>query len=154
MKCEFCGKDTNSLTPIGTTPENQRYGCSLCNYILTQEKMNNVADFAYETEDGITIWMKDNKVVDAWRDYGDTAIPLNKLVQTNKDIYNPIVLIEFMREHKNDRFCTHCGKIITEKEIAGRHFAFEGCSECWEKYKKSNSGACSLCRQPYYVCTC
>ena len=36
--------------------------------------------------------------------------------------------------------CSDCGKIISEKEIAGRYFAGQYCKECWEgKWKEIES---------------
>lgn len=139
MTCNICKRSTYSLTP---TPSGK--ACNMCAYLLHGIRMNSVADVSYTTDDGIVLWIKDNNVVEMWKDDGQTRIPSSTLV--NRSIGEAL---ELVRSHK---LCSICGDVVDR--LAGSHMAGKFCHTCWEEYKSSHSDICSMCHRPYYECVC
>lgn len=64
-------------------------------------------------------------------------------------------LVELINFAKGGNFlCSGCDKTFPKGTQAGRHFAGEYCSPCWEAFKKKNSRVCRKCRRPLYECYC
>lgn len=149
-KCDFCGKEVSALT----NSQHGRY-CNLCGYLLFGKKMNKEADFDYKTHDGIVLWIKDEVVETCWTNSGQTSVPIRHIKQY-VPLLSPIGVIRFLRSLmvKKEVFCSDCGKIISERDVAGSHFAGRYCKECWEDYKEKNSRRCLMCGRPMYECCC
>jgi late competence protein required for DNA uptake (superfamily II DNA/RNA helicase) len=104
-------------------------------------------DYEEIKKDEVVLWIKGNKIISAWKSYGKMAIPVKLL--KNK---TPEEAIEFIKN--SDYFCSICAKHLKKNQVELQHFAGTYCKECSEKYKKENSGICSLCREPYWRCYC
>ena len=141
MECNYCGKHVNSALCI----ENGKHICDMCQFLLKGEKLNDGADYSYETHDGIVLWIKDLQIDTCWTDGGSTHVP-EKVYKGKK----PEDVIKYLRT--GIKFCSKCGDEV--KEVAGRHFAGIYCGGCWEEYKVQHSRICGLCGTPVYQCCC
>jgi len=175
MKCDICGKEgiNTKVSKNHILSDNDilpGFGyCKQCAFKLygsgdgcdveVVRGLGNV-DYRLDTDDGITLWIKETasggrKIYNAWVDDGGTSVP--------ESVYDSASggdeIIEVIRNirsvvHDGKRWCTSCGDILEDDEVAGTHFAGVFCDECWEDYKEGNNGMCGLCGKKRYECVC
>lgn len=141
MKCEFC--DRKNVSHKGT-PEGRM--CQYCYPAILGKSFSQEYDRVFENDD-LCLWIRDNKVVYAWVDKGNIAVP--RKVFRNLSIPETIRLLSIQR-----LFCTDCACSLTNDTIGHRHFAGLYCFDCTRLYRDAHKEACMLCNRPRHSCTC
>ena len=122
--CDFCGKEVSCLHYVDKVTGRQI--CDLCRFLLMGMKQSEYCDYSYKTEDGISLWIQNGEIVDAWMDKGMTAVNL-KVIHNR----NPIAVIDFIRRCLIDDglvTCSGCGKFISKDSYS--RWAGHYCKEC------------------------